>query len=90
MNYLSIEDLEMEIAIAVMMKELYLETRDKSPFSNLMFQYWCGVEIGLCLASGKLKPTTSEHYYNMSYSEYVSRCKGFFWNFSLGLRKYNK
>ena len=79
MNYLSIEELEMEISIVVMMKDLYFETKDKSPFSNLMFQYWCGVEIGLCLASGKLKTTTSEHYYGMPYDEYVLRCAGFFY-----------
>ena len=68
----------LEIGMAIESKEYYFQRRNKSPFDDLMFQFWCGVEIGLTLASGKLEPTLSKHYYGMSYKEYYHRCKCYF------------
>jgi len=76
---MSKDEIEIEICIAIETKEYYFKTRDQSPFSDLMFQYWCGVEIGLCLALGKLKPTMGEYYFGMPYSEYAHRCKCYFY-----------
>lgn len=77
------EEIEIEICMAVELKEFYFKTIDESPFSNLMFQYWFGVEIGLCLALGKIKPSLTDSFYGMPYHEYYYRCMGFFWNLNL-------
>lgn len=75
---MKVEELEIEIGMAIELKEYYFKTRDESPFSNLMFQYWCGVEIGLCLAAGKVKPSLTDSFYGIPYLEYFDRCINYF------------
>ena len=86
MKMMKVEELETEIGMAVELKEYYFKCRKNSPFNDLLFQFWCGYEIGLCIASGKLKPSLTDSYYGISYREYYNNCKAFFdW-----LRRYTK
>ena len=75
---MKIEELETEIGMAVELKEYYFKIREKSSFNDLLFQFWCGYEIGLCIASGKLKPSLIDSYYSIPYHEYYDRCRNYF------------
>ena len=75
---MEIEELNIEIGMAIELKEYYFNSRETSPFSNLMFQYWCGVEIGLCLASERLRSSLTESFYGMPYREYYNRAINYF------------
>jgi len=75
---MKIEELETEIGMAVEIKEYYFKRRENSPINDLLFQFWCGYEIGLCIVSGKLKTSLTDSYYGIPYREYYNNCKAFF------------